>query len=105
MTLRPKAGGPGCAGNVHWNNEAQPLALWIDPPKGWQVRRRLLTAPPGNRPETAEPRHLEFEVRAPGDADGATELPAYALYYVCEDAGGTCQFLRQDISVIVKVGK
>lgn len=105
VTLRPKPGGPAHTSNVHWNNEAQPLVLWIDPPKGWQVRRRLLTAPPGSRPETAEPRRLEFEARAPADAGGEVELPAYALYYVCEDAGGTCRFLRQDIRVIVKVGK
>ena len=100
VALRPKSGG-----NVHWNNENAPLALWIEPREGWQTRRRLLTAPQGSRPETAEPRHLEFEVRAPSNASGTVKLPAYALYYVCEDAGGTCQFLRQDVTVIVKVGK
>jgi hypothetical protein len=77
--------------------------LWIDPPQGWQVQQRRMTAPPGNKPETVEPRHLEFEVRAPRDAVGVTKLPAYALYYVCEDDGGTCLFLRQDLKIAVKV--
>ncbi|MBL7184967.1 MAG: hypothetical protein ISS70_01465 [Phycisphaerae bacterium] len=29
----------------------------------------------------------------------------FSLYYVCEDAGGTCMFLRQDIPVTVTVDK
>jgi hypothetical protein len=98
VTLRPRPGD-----TVHWNNESQPLVLWIDPPQGWQVQQRRMTAPPGNKPETVEPRHLEFEVRAPRDAVGVTKLPAYALYYVCEDDGGTCLFLRQDLKIAVKV--
>ena len=88
---------------AHWNNEAQPLTMWIDAPPGWQVQQRLLMAPQGQKPETAEPRHFEFEVRAAADARATTTLSAYALYYVCEGVGGTCQFLRQDIPVTVKV--
>ncbi len=101
ITLRPTAGS-----TAHWNNEApQPLRLWVDVPPGWQVERRLLSAPPSRQPETSEPRHLEFEVLSPADARGTTKLSAYALYYVCEDTGGTCQFLRQDIPIAVKVAK
>lgn len=100
VTLRPNV-----RRKVHWNNEAGPLQMWIDTPEGWQVERRLLEAPQGPQPETSEPRQLEFEVRAAGDARGSTQLAAYALYYVCEDVDGTCQFLRQDIPVIVQVGE
>ncbi len=88
---------------AHWNNEAQPLRIWIEPPPGWQVQQRLLVAPQGQKPETSEPRHLEFEVRTAADAQGTTTLTAYALYYVCEGVDGTCQFLRQDIPVAVRV--
>jgi len=100
LTLRPNE-----QRKAHWNNEAQPTKLWVDPPPGWQVQPRLLIAPQGNGPETVEPRSLEFEVRAARDASGPSKLAAYALYYVCEDAGGTCRFLRQDIPIMVTVGE
>ena len=86
-----------------WNNEAEPLKLWVDPPAGWKVQPQLLIAPQGDQPETSEPRHLEFEVSAAADASGTSKLAAYALYYVCEDVGGTCSFLRQDIPITVTV--
>ncbi|MHC4537122.1 MAG: tetratricopeptide repeat protein [Planctomycetota bacterium] len=57
MTLRPNA-----RLKAHWNNEAGPLKLWVDAPEGWKVEPQLLTAPQGDRPETTEPRQLEFEV-------------------------------------------
>jgi len=100
VTLRPNE-----QRKAHWNNEAEPLKLWIEPPPGWRVNPQLLIAPQGEKPETSEPRHLEFEVRAPADASGTFNLAAYALYYACEDVGGTCQFLRQDIPIEVTVNK
>ena len=100
VTLRPNENR-----KAHWNNEAEPLRLWIDAPSSWQVAPQLLTAPQGNKPETSEPRRLEFEVKVPADAGGTTTLTAYALYYACEDVDGTCQFLRQDIPITVNVAK
>jgi hypothetical protein len=88
---------------AHWNNEAEPLTLWIDPPRGWKAQPQFLTAPQGSQPETSEPRHIEFEIHAPNNASGTSKLSAYALYYVCEGAGGTCSFLRQDIPITIKV--
>jgi tetratricopeptide (TPR) repeat protein len=100
VTLRPNAGL-----KAHWNNEAEPLKLWTDAPDGWKVEPQLLTAPQGNKPETSEPRQLEFEVRAPAGAKGISKLNAYALYYVCEDKGGACYFLRKDIPITITVDK
>jgi len=100
VTLRPNT-----RQKAHWNNEAEPLKLWIDPPAGWQVKPQLLIAPQGKQPETSEPRSLEFEVRAPAGANGTARLAAYAIYYACEDVHGTCQFLRLDIPVKVTVKK
>ncbi|MHC4566949.1 MAG: hypothetical protein ACYTE3_14480 [Planctomycetota bacterium] len=100
VTLRPNA-----ARGAHWNNEAEPLKLWVDPPEGFDAQPRLLVAPQGDKPETSEPRRLEFELRAPSGKSGTFKVNAYALYYVCEDAGGTCMFLRQDIPVTVTVDK
>ena len=98
VTLRPDE---KC--KAHWNNEAEPLTLWIDPPPGWKPQPQLLTAPQGDKPETSEPRHIEFELTAPNDTSGRLKISTYALYYVCEGAGGTCSFLRQDIPITIKV--
>jgi tetratricopeptide (TPR) repeat protein len=100
VTLRPNK-----QRKAHWNNEAEPLKLWVEPPAGWQVKPQLLTAPQGAKPETSEPRHLEFEALAPPDAGGTVYFNIYALYYVCEDVRGTCQFLRQDIPITVRIAK
>jgi len=100
VTLRPN---PRL--KAHWNNEAEPLKFWIDTSDGWKVEPQLLTAPQGDQPETTEPRQLEFEVRAPAGAKGTTKLNAYALYYVCEDMGGACYFLRKNIPVTITVEK
>ncbi len=90
---------------AHWNNEAEPLRLWVDAPEGWQVSRRLLAAPQANKPESTEVRELNFEVKVPTSARGKLPLTAYALYHVCEDSGGTCLFLRKDIKVDAEVVK
>ena len=100
VTLRPNT-----KLKAHWNNEAEPLKLWIEPPDGWKVHPQLLTAPQGDQPETSEPRQLEFEARAATGTSGTTKLNAYALYYVCEDAGGACYFLRKDIPITITVDK
>jgi hypothetical protein len=89
--------------NAHWNNEAEPLRLWIDPPPGWQVAERLLTARAEPKAVSGEVRSLEFEVKAPAKATGKIRLTAYALYHVCNDVGGQCLYLRLDIPVELKV--
>jgi hypothetical protein len=98
ITLRPDN-----KRKAHWNNEAEPLKLWVDPPPGWKAKPQLLTAPQGNQPETSEPRHIEFELSAANDTSGMSKPSAYALYYICEGSGGTCSFLRQDIPIAVTV--
>lgn len=88
---------------AHWNNEAEPLRLWVEAPKGWRVSERLLTVAAPKKPVTDEPRILTFELVAPADAGGKENLALYALYHVCNDADGQCQFLRLDIPVAVVV--
>lgn len=94
---------PNAVRKAHWNNEAEPLRLWVEAPQGWQLERRLLRAPQGSQPETSEPRRFELDVRVPADARDTARLHAYALYYVCEDVRGTCRFLRLDIPIKVPV--
>ena len=91
---------PNTAIKAHWNNEAGDLVFWVNPPEGWKVDRTRFTVP--NPPETVslETRTVEIEIRGPARTpDTAVVLPAYALYYVCEDVKGRCLYRRQDITI------
>lgn len=96
VTLRPNK-----KLKAQWNNEAEPLKFWIEPPTGFKAQPQLIVAPQGDKPETSEPRHIEFELTASKDTSGTFKMSAYALYYVCEGVGGTCSYLRQDIPITV----
>ena len=30
---------------AHWNNEAEEMVLWLDPPEGWEVETRMYSYP------------------------------------------------------------
>jgi hypothetical protein len=96
---------PSAAHQARWNNESTPLRLWIVGAEGWTISPRLLEAPQGDQPETVEVRRLDFEVKAPRTAAGKSRLAAYALYNTCEEKGGRCLFLRQDMTVELVVAK
>ncbi len=88
---------------AHWNNEVDGLVLWVEPVEGWEVDHSYWTV--ANPPEVVsqEVRVIEFELRSLEKPGGSMTLPAYALYYVCEDIDGTCLYRRQDISLRVQV--
>jgi hypothetical protein len=89
---------------AHWNNEAEPMILWVDPPEGWQVDSRAFTYPLPPEVVTKEQRTIEVEVRAPENARGrSVTIPAYALYYVCEDVNGLCMYRRQDLEMRIGI--
>jgi hypothetical protein len=94
LTFRPSA-----AHAAHWNNESTPLRIWVTGAESWTTSTRMIEAPQPDRPESVEVRRLDFEVKAPAGATGKTRLAAYALYNTCEQAGGRCLFLRQDLSI------
>jgi hypothetical protein len=115
-TVVPASGNPVQAVHVHilfrpdrsrrvrWENEAGPLEVWVNPPPGWSADRRLIRVDDGKATQSAEDRVVSFELGAsPGVAGKPADLEIYGLYYVCEDVGGTCQFLRQDLDVKLKV--
>ncbi len=94
---------PNLQVKAHWNNEVEDLVFWVDPPEGWQVDNHYVTV--ANPPEaiSQETRKVEFELRSPEKPAGSVTVPAYALYYVCEDIDGTCLYRRQDIPLQVQV--
>lgn len=95
---------PNRSNKAYWNNEVDGLAFWIDPLEGWQADKRFLTVPNPRETVSQETREIQFEVRCPENAGaGAVQIPAYALYYVCEDVNGTCLYRRSDVAVRLEV--
>ncbi len=87
---------------AHWNNEVDDLVFWVSPPDGWRVDRHLHQVAVPNEPVSQETRRVELEVQTPPGFVGSATIPAYALYYVCEDVDGTCLFRRQDVELTVR---
>ncbi len=87
----------------HWNNEAEPLRVWIDPSDGILTNQQLVEAEKPKAATSKESRTVGFEVQVPKDASGTIRIPVYALYHVCDDAQGQCRFLRLDVTVQLKV--
>jgi hypothetical protein len=95
---------PNAEVKAHWNNEVDDLVFWIDAPSGWRTDQRRLTVSRPPEVVSTETRRVEFELEAPKDAaPGTVDLPAYALYYVCEDVKGTCLYRRQDVTLTVPI--
>jgi hypothetical protein len=95
---------PNLKRKAHWNNEAEDLVLWIDPPPGWAVSSRTLSVANPKTVVSQETRNIEFELKCPEKArPGTVRIPTYALYYVCEDVNGTCLYRRQDVILKVQV--
>jgi hypothetical protein len=95
---------PNLARKAHWNNEADDLIVWINPPAGWQVDARRLSVRIPPEPVSQEARRVELELRVPESAaTGTVSIPAYALYYVCEDVDGTCLYRRQDVKIEARI--
>jgi len=87
----------------HWNNEAEPLRLWVNPPDGYAVSEQLLAAELPKAAVSSEERTVGFEIKVPSDASGIVRIPAYALYHLCEDRQGLCRFVRLDVDIEVEV--
>jgi tetratricopeptide (TPR) repeat protein len=91
---------PNPENKTHWNNEAGEFAFWVDAPVGWSVSQHLITIPNPSPEPSLEARDVEFEVKGPKRSLAQpVTLPAYALYYVCEDVHGVCMYRRQDVPI------
>lgn len=84
----------------YWNNESNPLVVALGSHPALKVIESAAPVPGGPKSETRETRILEFEVEVDADRKpGTFEVPAYAVYSVCEDAAGVCRYLRQDLII------
>jgi len=89
---------------VHWSNEVDDLALWVEAPPGWELERQLHRIGNPREPVSGETRRLDFELKCNATATpGEATLTAFALYYICEYVDGTCLYRRQDIRLTLRV--
>lgn len=84
----------------YWNNQAESLTISVKPAPHFTMQEGRFRFPNPQSVETQEPRALEFEVAIGKEAPlGPATIEGYALYYVCENRGGKCHYLRQDFTV------
>jgi hypothetical protein len=96
LTLRPVG--------VLWDNEDQPMRWSFKIPSTLKLVEADFAPPVPRETETKETRTLEAEFSIAGDAAaGEVRIPSYVLYSVCDEEGGTCQLLRQDVTIEVRV--
>ena len=87
---------------AHWNNEAEEMMVWIDPPSGWQIDKRLHTIPNSSEALSTELRRVEFELHRNDDTASASfTFPIFAVYNVCEDVDGQCLHRRLNVEISV----
>jgi len=94
---------PDTALQAHWNNEVDGLVFQLRPPVGWRADPAWQRLPMPMAAVSNEVRSLECELVAPKEATGIIEVPAYALYYTCEDTTGTCLYRRLNLSISIPV--
>lgn len=89
-----------------WNNESDGLSLWLSLPKGFVVGRGRLAYPDPPESESRELRAIECEIGISNDVQQKRyEIPAYALYYVCEKESDKCLYRRQDFTLGLNVSQ
>ncbi len=88
---------PNSARQSHWNNEADPMIVWIEPSPSCEVDRPLQRLTPPPQPTSDEPRNVQFQIQQANSA--AAVVTGFALYGVCTDDDGTCRYLRQDFRI------
>lgn len=88
-----------------WNHETSPLQMWVHQPQdGLPLSSQLISdQTPWQKAESQDPLSLSFELQIPEDHTEEIRLNAFALFNICESAGGQCLFRRTDFTIPVPV--
>ena len=87
----------------HWNNEAEPMQVWIDESQQGKLSKSLLSHKNARTTSSDEVRNLEVDFQTDKNAAGTTVLKGFALYYVCKTESGQCLFRRQNFEIPVEI--
>lgn len=85
--------------DAHWNNESDPMTVYLDLPSGWSADKRLIAWPTPKGAVTDEHRTVEFDLQLPPDRSKMGEVRGIALYGVCRGATGECLYRRRDFVI------
>ncbi|MEM9942583.1 MAG: tetratricopeptide repeat protein, partial [Planctomycetota bacterium] len=88
--------------SVGWNNEADPVTVWIDAEQDVTIPKPLLTIAPNaeasQKATSNETRTAEVEISWKGDRPEKLAT-GYVLYHRCDKQTGQCSFWRQNFTV------
>ncbi len=114
VTCVPAWVGPGKTVRVHlrfapekgeWNNEGQPLRVWLSKSKDVQLSSQSAESPNAPEANSNEPRTIEFEIKLADTVQDDVEFSCFALYNTCEKESDQCLFRRLDFVVPIKIVK
>ena len=88
------------AGLGKWNNEGQPMQVWINEPESGKLSKSAFEISNAGEANSNEPRRIEFEYQTSNDAEEPVKLSGFAVFNVCVDADGTCKFLRKNFTIV-----
>lgn len=89
---------PTASNGFAWNNEAEPVHIWLDPHSDVELSSSLVSLPLPAEATSHERRAADLEIRWHSDAP-PEYLEGYVLYHVCEKDSGVCLYRRQDIKI------
>lgn len=83
-----------------WNNEADPVRLWLDSNDDCIYSEQLIELPLPATATSEERRTADIEVRWSDDAPES--ITGYVLYHVCDKDTGVCLYRRRDVSISLR---
>lgn len=93
LTLRP-------ATATSWTNDAGNVSFYLDPDQTVKIQDLKIPALP-KKDSSEETRVIEFEIHPEKGRGLPKSLSGSVFYYVCTKTDDTCQFLRQDLEIVL----
>jgi tetratricopeptide (TPR) repeat protein len=90
---------PNQAAGYAWNNEADPVRVWLASDDGLQLARSLVALPGPATATSVERRIADVEVRWSADSQRPESIQGYVLYHACEKETGVCIYRRKDLTI------
>lgn len=94
---------PSAEIDAHWNNESEPMTVYLDLPVGWSADKNLVVLPAPKAAVTQENRTVEFDLVLPKQIGEINDIKGFALYNTCVGATGECLYRRRDF--VIPIGQ